>query len=100
MANTYFSGTVYIDTAAAAATTVPVKVAYIVFRAAAANDAFKLTDGSGGAIKFTATMVAAKDTQIFDFSRRPIVFNASVYCSVLTSGAEVTLYTTTESAGS
>ena len=103
MANAFFSGTIYLDTTNSAGTAATnVKVAYIVFRAAASNDALVLCDGTSNTdpIKFSATQPTAKATQVFDFSRRPLQFKNGVFVKTLTSGAEATLYTTTEGASS
>jgi hypothetical protein len=94
MANTFNGGSIYIDaTGASGATTV--KVTYVLFTPDATGDELKLTDGNGGAVKFQCKGATAKQTLEFDFSRRPIVFNSSVYVATLTASATAMVYTTT-----
>ena len=94
MANTFNGGTIYID-ATGASGAEKVKVTYVVFTPDAANDELKITDGNGGAVKFRCRAGTAKNSIMFDFSRRPIVFNSSVYVATLTSSATAMVYTTT-----
>lgn len=99
MANTFQSGTLYIDSTGQVFTGT-IKISYIMFRASGANDEIVLRDGTSGTagIKISLQSHVANDTELFDFSRNPIIFQTGVYCSVLTSGAVATLQTTTQGA--
>jgi hypothetical protein len=100
VANSYYSGTVYVDTSGAVVSNAA-KVAYITFRGAAADDAIVIRDGDGNTdpIKFSAILKDAKTTQVFDYSANPIVFKDGIYVTI-TSGAVATIQTTTQGANS
>lgn len=100
MANSFFSGTIYIDSTGAVSTLTGLKVAYILFVPAANNDSITLRDGDGAGdpMKFKADAAVAHDTIHFDFSRKPILFKDGIYCSAISSGAVCFLYTTSEGA--
>jgi len=99
MANTFQSGTLYVDSTGQVFTGA-IKISYVVFRANAANDELILRDGTAGTapIKLSIQIDTAKRTQTFDFSRNPIVFQTGVYCSAVTASAVATLQTTTQGA--
>ena len=97
MANSFYSGTMYIDSTGSL-TTQQVKVAYALFIPSANNDSVTLLDGNGGSVKLIAEHNAAHEMQRLDFSRKPVLFKNGVYCSAISSGAKLLLYTTTEGA--
>ncbi len=99
MANTFQSGTLYIDSTGQLFTGA-IKVSYIVFRANANHDELVLRDGTANTapIKASVQIDVAKRTAIFDFSRNPIVFQTGIHCSAITSGAVATLQTTSQGA--
>lgn len=99
MANAFQSGSIYIDTTGSL-TTKPVKVAYILYTPDTANDTIVFRDGSTGSdpIKLSLRHLNAKDTEVFDFSRRPLVFANGVYVTVPTNGT-ATLILTSEGGG-
>ena len=101
MANSFFSGTVYIDTTSSQATTATkVKIAYAVFTPTAVNDSVVLADGTSSTnTKLKLQSATAKQSQMFDFSRRPILFKGGIFCSSISTGAVLVLYTTNEAAG-
>lgn len=101
MANTFFSGTVFVDTVGAVSSLTGLKVAYVLFTPNANNDSVTIRDGdsSGDPIKFQFLASADHQTMLFDFSRNPILFKDGIYCSALSSGAVIMLYTTSAGAG-
>lgn len=101
MANTFYSGTIFIDSTGAL-TARRVKIAYIVFSSANTNDVLEIRDGDGAGdpIKFHCHAPTGNSTQYFDFSNVPILFQDGVYCSVISTGAQATLYTTNEGVSS
>ena len=100
MANTFRSGTIYVDTASAQLYTGPIKVTYITFTTDNANDSFILRDGTSGSdpIKISAKHATADDSKLLDFSRNPIIFQTGIYCSALSTGAVIMIQTTTQGA--
>lgn len=100
MANTFRSGTIYVDTASAQLYTGPIKVTYITFTTANSNDAFTINDGTSGSdpIKLNVKQHQADTTVIYDYSRNPIIFQTGIYCSALSTGAIIMIQTTTQGA--
>jgi hypothetical protein len=95
MANITQSSSIYIDSTGVAFTG-RTKVAYIIFTPNAANDEITLRDGDGGGdpIKIHLHAATAKDSKVFDFSRRPMIFQDGIYVSALTASAKATLILT------
>ena len=99
MANSYNSGSMFID-ATGAITTQRVRVVYVVLTTVNAGDVITLRDGDGAGdpVKLYLKGVTAASSIQFDFSNAPIVFQDGVYCSEVTSGASAMLITTSEGA--
>jgi hypothetical protein len=100
VANTFFSGTVYIDSTGAVSSLTGLKVAYVVFVPGTNNDSVTLRDGDGAGdpMKLKMDASTAHDTVQLDFSRKPILFKDGIYCSAISAGAVCFLYTTSEGA--
>ncbi len=96
MANARTGNKIFIDSTGAAIAGVnqPVKVAYILFTPAAADDELLVKETSSGenCLYFRSTI--AKTTMFFDFSYAPILFNNGIYIETLTSGAKAVFITT------
>ena len=95
MANVLQSNSVYVDSTGAL-TTKKTKVAYIIFTPDAANDAITLRDGDGAGdpLKLTLKGATAKQSTLFDFSNKPLLFQDGIYCSAITASATATLILT------
>jgi hypothetical protein len=93
MANSRLGNKIYIEATGSIAT-VPIKVAYILFTPDAANDQLILRETSNGADCLILRAATVKDTRMFDFSRKPIVFQNGIYVQTLSSGAKAVLITT------
>lgn len=100
MANTYNSGSVYVDTDGHVVTK-PCRVAYILFTPDAANDAAVVYDGSSTSapLKMKLQGATAKQTMYFSFAEKPLSFSTGVYVDIPTSGT-MTLILTSEGATS
>jgi hypothetical protein len=92
MANATRSNKIYIDSTGAVAT-VRKKIAYIIFTPDAANDVLAIRETSSDQDIVYIRAATAKDTQVYDFSYAPLVFQNGVYIQTLTSGAKATLVT-------
>lgn len=93
MANTTSSNMIFIDSTGTVADSTT-KVAYIIFTPDAANDELLLRMTSSGANCFYARGAVAKNTVVYDFSRKPLVFVNGLHVQTLTSGAKVVVITT------
>ncbi len=94
MANSRNGNKIFADSTGAAVTGSAVKVAYIVFTPNAANDECLLKETASGSDVFYFRAATAKETKVYDFSRRPVVFQNGLYIQTLTSGAKVIFVTT------
>lgn len=94
MANVFQSGSIYVE-ASGSLTTKAVKVAYILYTPDTANDIIIFHDGDTGAdpVKLKLRHLSAKDTEIFDFSARPLVFQDGIYVTVPTNGTATLILT-------
>jgi hypothetical protein len=96
VANTYQTGTISVDTTGlTTGSATNLKVAYVLYTSAASHDTLTLRDGTGGAIKFIATLNTAFTTQLFDFSAIPIRFKEGIHAT-LSSGSSAIIYTTNQ----
>lgn len=94
MANARTGNKIFIDSTGSI-TDSSVKIAYIIFTPNSANDEFLLQETSSGASCLYFRAATAKDTKVYDFSRKPVVFNNGVYVQTLTLGAKAMIITTT-----
>lgn len=69
-------------------------VSYILFTPDAANDQMVIRESSNGADVLYFRAATAKDTQLFDFSAKPLVFPNGVYIQTLTTGAKASFILT------
>lgn len=93
MANTQRGNKIFIDTTGEV-TTKKTLVSYILFTPDAANDQLLLKEESGGADVFYIRQSTAKNTEMYDFSLKPLVFENGIYVQTITSGAKAVLITT------
>lgn len=94
MANAYQSGSIFVDTTGTL-TTKPVKVAYILYTPDIGNDLMVVHDGSSASdpIKLKIKHFEAKDTEVFDFSARPLYFANGIHVVVPASGTATFILT-------
>jgi len=99
MALTNSAGTIYTD-ATGLLYTGRVKVSYIIITAASSHAEATLHDGTSGSdpIKLVIRNGTNNDSQMFDFSSSPVVFNSGIYLSTIGTGARVMLITTSAGA--
>ena len=99
MANAFQSGSIFVDTTGSL-TTKSVKVAYILYTPDTANDIIIFYDGDANTdpVKLKLRHLSAKDTEVFDFSARPLVFQDGIYVTVPSNGT-ATLILTSEGGG-
>lgn len=93
MANATTANKIWIDSTGLI-TTAKKKVAYILFTPDAAEDQLILRETQNGANCISIRGATAKDTMIFDFSAKPIVFGTGMWVSTLSSNATATVITT------
>lgn len=96
MANNVQSSTVYIDTNSAQVYAKKALVAYVIYTSSGAGDQIVLRDGNDGSdpIKLSLKVEAANSTQVFDFSRKPIIFQDGIYVSALSASSVATIVLT------
>lgn len=93
MANATTGNKIYVEATGALATTRK-KVAYIIFTPDAANDEIIIKETSAGDTCLHLRGATAKQSLLFDFSNKPLVFQNGIYVSTLTSSAKAVLITT------
>lgn len=93
MANVRLGNKVYVDSTGAAVES-RVMVAYILFTANTALDEMVIKETSDGDPILYLRAATAKNTMMFDFSRKPLVFENGIYIATITSGAKATFVTT------
>lgn len=98
MANTFQSGTIYID-ADGSLTTKPCKVAYILFTPNSNGDAIRLYDHASTTSNQKMIIKGATGTNstLYDFSAKPITFTNGIYVD-LDANCTATLVLTSEGA--
>ncbi len=96
MANTFYSGSVTIDSTGVGKTGAA-KVAYIVFTPDATTDSVLLYDSATTTanLKITFKGGTAKSTVYLDFSAKPLTFSNGIY-AVVSSAGTATLILTSE----
>ncbi len=93
MANVVNANTVYIDTTGdiSVGSDKNIKVSYVILTAGAADARIQLKDNQSSAVdKLDLRVVTSGATQMFDFSRKPIVF-PNGFDAEITNSAIVTL---------
>ena len=96
MANARTGNKIFIDSTGAviSGANQPVKIAYILFTPNSTHDELLLRETVNGDDCLYLRLDLAKDTRLFDFSRKPIVFNNGIYVQTLSSGPKAVLITT------
>lgn len=97
MANAIVGNKIYVDSTGSI-TTDRIKVAYIIFTPSNANDSLTLRETSSGNDIIFLQGATAKTTLQFRFEDVPILFNNGLYVQQISSGAKVTLVTTSTGA--
>lgn len=93
MANTISSNTLYVDATGTPVTASNVKVAFLLVTATGANGRIVLVDGGTDAVKLDARVASSGASQLFDFSRVPIVFANGIKVLTLTNAVATLVYT-------
>lgn len=95
MANAYQSGSIFVDTTGALTAVKNLRVSYILYTPDTANDQIIFYDGSSASdpVKLKLRHLSAKDTEVFDFSRRPLVFANGIYVTVPSNGTATLILT-------
>jgi hypothetical protein len=94
MANVVQAGSAFVDTDGAIFTT-RVKVAYIVYTPAAANDPITFYDSASTTAnqKLVLKGATAGHSLLFDFSAAPILFQNGIYVDITASGTATVVFT-------
>ncbi len=95
MANTIVGNKIYIDSTGLVADTRQL-VVHALFTPAAADDKVILRESSGGSDVLILQAATAKDTKHFSFELVPMLFTNGIYIQTITSGAKLTLITTSK----
>lgn len=95
MANVTTSSKIFVDTTGQVRS-ISTKVSYILFTPANAGDSLDLREVSGGSACLFLQAAVADNTQIFDFSIKPILFSQGLYIHAITAGAKATIVFTSE----
>lgn len=96
MAITSLANKIYVDSTGVV-TDSRTKVAYILFTPSAANDSVTFKETSGGSDILFIQGATAKTTMQIRFEDVPMLFN-SIYVSQISSGAKMTIVTTSAGA--
>ena len=93
MANVQSGPLIFVDSAGEL-TASSTLVSYIVFTPNTALDSINLRGSATGPDILFLRAAVAKDTQIYDFSFKPLVFTNGIFIESITSGAKATIITT------
>jgi hypothetical protein len=93
MANASAGNSSYVDTTGVIGASSNEKVAYVVVSTTAANGVLTLQDNAASPVnKVTLKLAADGSSQLFDFSKNPIVFPNGVKASTVTDCVATVVY--------
>lgn len=92
MANATSGNKIFVDSTGNVSDQVTTKITYILFTPNAAADVLILREAPDGPDCLRIKRATA-DSAVYDFSRKPLVFNTGVYVQQISNGAVATLVT-------